>query len=109
MAVSSQFRDHVLDLLEPLGALDTRRMFGGLSVRSDGTHFGVIINDRFYLVCDEALRADLLTAGGEVFSYARRDRVVDVKRFVAVPEDMLEETDVLLPFAERALAVGRAG
>lgn len=109
MAVSPQLRDHVLDLLAPLGAVDTRRMFGGLSVRCDGRHFGVIIKETFYLVCDEALREELIGLGGGVFSYRRSDRLVDVPRFVSVPEEMMEDPDALMPFALRALAVARKG
>lgn len=109
MAVSAQFRDHVIDLVSPLGAIDTRRMFGGLSVRCDGQHFGVLIKESFYLVADEALRTELVGIGGRIFSYARRDRVVDVPRFVSVPEDLLEDQEELLGYAGKALAVARAG
>ncbi len=35
MAVSPQFRDYVLDQLSVLRPLDTKRLFGGLSVRCD--------------------------------------------------------------------------
>lgn len=109
MAVSAQFRDHVLDLLAPLGGIDTRPMFGGLSIRCDGLHFAVIIADVLYLVADDGLRDELRRLGGAVFSYSRGTREVAVPRFTSVPEDMLEEPDRLLPFARRALAIASAG
>ena len=108
MAVTPQFRDHIVDLLEPLGPIDTRRMFGGLSIRCEGRHFAMIIAETLYLTADEDLRADLLAAGGKIFSYAKRDRVVEAPRLVSVTEDLLEEPDALLPYALRSLAVARA-
>ena len=108
MAVSPSFRDHVVELLEPLGGIDTRRMFGGLSIRSHGRHFAMIIADTLYLVGDDSLREDLVRLGGGIFSYARGERRIAVPRFVSVPETMLDEPDRLLPFARRALEVARA-
>ena len=109
MPVSPQYRDLVLDLLAPLGEIDTRRMFGGLSIRCEGQHFGVIIQDQFHLVCNAPLRAELTERGGTIFSYRRGSRAVDVPRFVSVPEEMLEDMDEFLPFARRALLVARDG
>ena len=109
MPVSPQYRDLVLDLLAPLGEIDTRRMFGGLSVRCEGQHFGVIIQDQLYLVCDTPLRGEMVERGGRIFSYRRGSRLVDVPRFVSVPEEMLEDPDELLPFARRALLIARNG
>ncbi|PTW62321.1 DNA transformation protein [Breoghania corrubedonensis] len=110
MAVSPQLRDFVLDQLSDLGSLETTRLFGGLSVRCDGQHFGAILRGgTFYLVADPAFRADLEALGGTIFTYARRDRVIEVPRFVSVPEEILEDVDELLPLARRAIDIARRG
>lgn len=110
MAVSPQFRDFVLDQLESLGPLETKRLFSGLSLRCAGQHFGAILKGgTLYLVADEALRGDLEAMGGEIFSYARKasGKVIEVPRFVSVPEELLEDRDELLPLARRALEIAR--
>ncbi|ESR23402.1 TfoX/Sxy family protein [Lutibaculum baratangense] len=109
MAVSPQFRPHVVDLLMPLGPIDTKRMFGGLSVRCAGRHFAVVIDDTLYLTSDEALRAELMARGGSVFTYAKRDRIVEAPRLVSVVEDLLEDPEALLPFARRSLEFATSG
>ncbi len=109
MAVSSQFRDYVLDQLAPLGPLDTKRLFGGLSVRCAGQHFGAILNGVFYLVADADLRSELEALGGTTFSYARGERDIEVGRFVSVTEDVLEDIDTFLPFARRSLQIAEGG
>ncbi|WP_321335558.1 TfoX/Sxy family protein [Breoghania sp.] len=105
MAVSSQFRDYVLDQLAQLGPLDTKHLFGGLSVRCAGQHFGAILNGVFYLVADVQLRTELEELGGTPFSYARAERTIEVGRFISVPENVLEDIDTFLPFARRSLQI----
>ena len=108
MAVSPQFRDFVLDQLNALGPLETKRLFGGLSVRCEGLHFGALLSgNMFYLVADPALRSDLEALGGAIFTYARGEKVIEVPRFVSVPEEILEDADELLPLARRALDIAR--
>lgn len=108
-APSTQFCDYLFDLLAPLGVLDTRRMFGGLSLRCNDTHFAMIMHDRLYLVADEPLRERLIDAGGAIFSYEKQGKRVNVPRFVQVPDEMLEDGDDLLDFARAALDVALRG
>ena len=104
-AQSTQFCDYLFDLLAPLGSLDTRRMFGGLSLRCNDTHFAMILRDRLYLVADDPLRARLIDAGGAIFSYEKQGKLVNVPRFVRVPDEMLEDGEEMLDFARDALSV----
>ncbi|AXS39425.1 TfoX/Sxy family protein [Breoghania sp. L-A4] len=108
-APSPQFRDHLFDLLAPLGALDTRRMFSGYSLRCRGTHFAMIMRERLYLVADETLRQRLIDEGGEIFSYEKQGKRVNVPRLVHVPDDMLDDGDTLLEYAQAALDVALRG
>lgn len=108
-APSPQFCDYLFDLLAPLGPLDTKRMFGGLSLRCNDTHFAMVLNDTLYLVADEPLRDRLIDAGGAIFSYEKQGKRVNVPRFVRVPDEMLEDGDALLDFARAALAVAMRG
>ena len=106
MAVSPQIRDFVLDQLHELGPLDTKQLFGGLSVRCAGKHFGALLGEgTLYLVADAPLRAELEAMGGEIFTYARSGKVIEIGRFVSVPEEIVEDEDTLLPLARRALDV----
>ncbi|MDJ0930202.1 hypothetical protein [Breoghania sp.] len=40
----------------------------------------------FYLVSDASLRAELEKLGGTTFTYARGERLIEVARFVSVPD-----------------------
>lgn len=109
MPVSPQFRDFILDLLSSLGALETRRMFSGLSLRCHGTHFAMLHGDALYLVADATLRSSILEAGGSIFSYSKQGKWIDVPRFARVPEEWFEDQDLLLEHARAALQVANGG
>lgn len=52
MPVSPEFREHILDLLRPLGAVTTRAMFGGHGLFLNGAIFGLLASDRVYFKSD---------------------------------------------------------
>ncbi|MSO66179.1 MAG: TfoX family protein [Alphaproteobacteria bacterium] len=62
MAFNREFRDHVLDLLEPLG-VTARAMFGGVGFFVERAMFALIADDRFYLKVDDSNRGDYEAAG----------------------------------------------
>ena len=45
MAVSSDYRDFVLEQLVPLGQVTARRMFGGVGIYANGLFFALIDDD----------------------------------------------------------------
>ena len=67
MASSAEFRDHVLDLLAPLGPVTARRMFGGFGIYLDGVMFALIADDILYLKVDDRTRPDYEAAGSAPF------------------------------------------
>ena len=48
MPVSPEHLDYLFDILEPLGPVRAKRMFGGAGLFLDGTMFGLIIDDILY-------------------------------------------------------------
>ncbi len=67
MASGGGFRDHVLDLLAPLGPVAARPMFGGFGIYLDGVMFALIADDTLYLKVDEGTRPDYEAAGSAPF------------------------------------------
>ena len=67
MASRPEFRDHVLDLLTPLGPVTAPRMFGGFGIYLDGVMFALIADDVLYLKVDDRTRPDYEAAGAAPF------------------------------------------
>lgn len=105
MTMSPEFRDYVLEMLEPLGGVMARRMFGGAALYRDGTVFALIADDILYFKVDDANRPDYEAAGTGPF------RPYEGKPFTMpyweVPADILEDPQAIRDWAAKAWEAGR--
>ena len=106
MSRPDEFVDHVRDLLQALGPVVPRRMFGGWGLYLDGIMFALIDGDRLYLKTDEATEARFAEAAAEPFTYEARGKTVRLS-YREVPDGSLEDPDDLLPWARLALEAAR--
>ena len=98
MASSQEFSDYVEELLNPLGNITVRRMFGGMLFKIDGKQLGMIIADTLYFkVTNRELQKRYAQEGSVQFSYTRKDKKdpVVIKNWWSVPEDALEDGEAL--------------
>src|SRR4051812_43482711 len=94
MAITAGFADFVTELLQGLGPVSIRRMFGAGGVYADDVLFGVIDEDVLYLKADEALRAELAAAGsGPAIIHSKDGRPMELG-FWRLPEEALDEPDL---------------
>jgi DNA transformation protein len=105
MAASPEFRNYVLEMLEPLGGVTARRMFGGAGLYRDGTIFALIADDVLYFKVDDANRADYRAAGTGPFR-PFEDKPLAMP-YWEVPTDILENPQELCTWAARAWEAGR--
>jgi len=104
--VSEQFKDHILDLLEPLGGITVKRMFGGGGVFRDGLMFALMVDDRLYFKADSQTQNDFEAIGGEAFTYQRGGKTVALTYF-EIPEEVMDDTDEIIGWAGRAWEAAR--
>ena len=103
MAVSPELRDHILDLLDGLGGVTARSMFGGIGLYRDGVMFGLIGGDTLYLKVDDRNRGAYEDAGTGPFHYQRQGRDIALSYYEAPPE-LFDNPDDLSEWARHALA-----
>ncbi|MGH7224939.1 MAG: TfoX/Sxy family protein [Gemmataceae bacterium] len=106
-SVSRQYQDFILDLLSPIQPLP-RRMFSGVGLFMNGTMFGLLVRDTFYLRVGDATRAQYEVSGSMPFSYNRAGRMVRLAAYYEVPESLLDWPDELLRWTHDAIAAARA-
>ena len=104
----SGFADFVQELLEGLGPVRIRRMFGGAGVYAGDVMFGLIDADVLYLKTDEALRAELADQGSVGWAYSRAPGKWEETSYWCLPETALDDPDEAVGWARRALAVAEA-
>lgn len=69
MAEAQEFASHVVDLLDPFGPCEARRMFGDFGIFHQGLMFGLIADGSLYLKADKESKALFEAEGSTAFTY----------------------------------------
>ena len=101
MSEAREFAVHIVDLLEPFGHCEARRMFGGFGIFHQGLMFGLIADGNLYLKADSESRADFDAAGSSAFSYYKQGRECRLSYFLA-PHAFFEDEAACLQWARLA-------
>ena len=67
MPVDAAFKEHMLDMLTPLGEVTARAMFGGFGLFHEGRMFAPIFDSTLYLKVEDSNRASYEQAGSQPF------------------------------------------
>jgi len=102
VAATNEFVTHCLELLGPLGAARSRRMFGGHGLYVDDLFVALITFDRLYLKVDAQTRPRFEAAGCEPFVYDAKGQSVTLGYFTA-PDEAIESPALMQPWARLAL------
>lgn len=103
MAVSSEYKEFVAELLEPVGHIRIRNMFGGAGVYSGELMFGLIVAENLFLKVDELNRADYEAEEKGPFVYQTGSGKSTAMSYHEVPERLFDEPDELIIWARKAL------
>jgi DNA transformation protein len=106
MPVSDGYLTFVLDQLRPVVRdVRARRMFGAIGLYATDLFFGLIADDTFYLKVDDVTRLEYEARGMPAF---RPYEGVTSMNYSQLPEEILEDSEVLRTWTARALDVARA-
>ena len=105
MAISPEFQEHLLELLEPLGGVSARRMFGGAGLFKSGLMFGLVADEVLYLKADEGTQPSFEERGLGPFRYEAKNGKRAVMSYWQAPDDLLEDGDEMIEWARRAFDV----
>lgn len=107
MAVQAQYLAYVLEQLEGLGRVSTRRMFGGVGLYCDGLFFGLIDDDTLFFRTGAGNAADYDARRMPRFM-APANRPAGEKGYRQVPADIIEDPESLVAWARKAVAAALA-
>ena len=106
-AHEARFAASLVDQLAALGALQHRRFFSGQGIVCGEVQFAMILGGVLYLRTDADLATRMQGHGAQPFVYGTRKRDVTVSSYWSVPEECLDDAELLLDWARRSLAVAR--
>lgn len=91
-----------LELLQPLGPVRTRAMFGGRGVYVDGLFMALIDDGQLFLKADAETRPRFEAAGCQPFTYPTKDGERMVMSYFRPPEEAMESPPLMQPWARLA-------
>lgn len=104
MAVRPQYLAYILEQLEGLGGLRSRRMFSGVGLYSGELFFGLIHDDTLFFKSDGTNSADYIARSMPRFM-PFPDRPAAVMAYYQVPADIIEDAESLIAWARKSVAV----
>lgn len=98
------FVTHVLELMQPLGPVAARSMFGGWGLSLDGLTFALIAGEELYLKTDAQNRPAYEALGLPAFA-PYEDQPERTMNYHRPPADALEDADSLMVWVRPAFEV----
>ncbi|WP_426732858.1 TfoX/Sxy family protein [Myxococcus faecalis] len=102
MARMDSFVEYTVELLEKLGPVQARRMFGGWGLYFGGRMFGLIGDGQLYLKTDEVSRPEFQAAGCRPFVWEGGGQRIEMSYWTP-PADASDDAYALLPWARRGV------
>lgn len=107
MAISIEQREyvaHIVDLLQFIGPVESKSMFGGFGMFLEGLIFGLVAGNELYLKVDTQNLQDYEDLGLQAFSFEKNGRQFKMSYYQA-PEEAMEDAELLSDWASNAYGV----
>lgn len=104
MPASKEEKEYVIylvELMQSLGAVSAKGMFGGHGIFIDGLMFGLVADSILYLKVDKQTEKEFVDKGLEAFTYNKNGKEYKMSYYQA-PEEALEEPEVMNVWANKA-------
>ncbi|MAN63810.1 MAG: hypothetical protein CMI60_17895 [Parvibaculum sp.] len=108
MAVSSEYKAFVLEVLDPLGGIRIRNMFGGAGVYYRDLMFGLIASETLHFKADDINKGAFEDEGMTPFLYeappkdGKEGRKISMS-YWEIPDRLYDEPEELIDWAKAAI------
>lgn len=111
MPQKSEFVEYLIEMLQPLGVIRPKSMFGGWGFYADERFFAIVAEETFYVKVDETSRAEFEARGLKPFRYEVRGELQASLNYYEVPAEAMDDREILCEWGRKGLeaAVRAAG
>ncbi len=106
MKKSNEFVQYLLELLQGIGEVKSRTMFGGYGLYHDDIMFALVADDVLYFKADEQNQKYFEARNLEAFTYERKGKTCSMSYFEA-PGETLDDPDEMVLWARKAIDAAR--
>ena len=100
-------RDFLHELFAPFGAIEIRRMFGGMGLSVDGVTFALVMGDAVYLKTDDGTIPRFEQEGSIPFQVVMKGRMRGIPSYWRMPERLYDDPEQTAEWARAALDTAR--
>jgi DNA transformation protein and related proteins len=108
MSASAEFVSYVREMLTPLGNIRDGKFFGGHAIKQGAKQFAMVMGNTLYFRVDDDSRPAYEKRGSKPFSYSTKNGVVQVRKYYAVPAELLDDPVQLVAWARQAVTAASA-
>lgn len=98
---SKEFVAYAVDLIQSIGPVVAKSMFGGHGIFLNGVMFGLVADSVLYFKADKELGNRFVSMGLEAFTYNKKGKLIKMSYYQA-PEEALENTEEMSKWANKA-------
>ena len=99
-----EFVNYVVDLMQSIGPVTVKSMFGGHGIFLQGLMFGLVADSVLYLKTDKETKNEFEAKGLEAFSYNKKGKEFKMSYYQA-PEEALDGAEEMNSWANKAYNV----
>ena len=107
--VEKEFVSYVVDLMQSIGPVRAKAMFGGHGVFLDELMFALVADNILYLKVDKETENEFKDRGLDAFAYQKKGKETSYKvikmSYYQVPEEALEDSEEMNLWANKAYSV----
>lgn len=96
-----EFASYVVELIQSIGPVRSKGMFGGYGIFIEGLMFGLVSDSILYLKADKETENEFKTRGLEAFTYNKKGKEFKMSYYQA-PEEALEDSEEMNSWATKA-------
>jgi|TARA_B110000881_G_C18187096_1_gene322977 DNA transformation protein len=106
MKNKNEFLNYMLDLLEPMGELSYKPLFGGYAICKHDAAFALVFDGTVYFKTDTTNRKDYESYNSNPLTYRKQGKTISLSN-LEVPAEVMEDQDRLLQWANTAYKIAK--
>ena len=97
----NEYVSYITDLMQTIGPVTAKRMFGGHGIFLEGLMFGIVVDDVLYFKADRDTKNLYSKRGLEAFKYCKQGKEITLSYYQA-PEEVFDNIDDMKFWANMA-------
>ena len=103
-SLDKELVSYVVDLMQSIGPVYAKSMFGGHGIFLDGLMFALVADSVLYLKADTETVNEFIDRDLEAFTYNKKGKQFKM-RYYQAPDEVLEDSEIMNLWANNAYSV----